>query len=264
MNVWRRQLVGNRTVSEWGNTFGITLEDFQRLLLCSPQKSIASSRPLSSMFYYDIKIGLCIFSSHSSIPTWKIPQATEPGGLQSMGSQSRTRLSSHKHKHTFSPPRNTPSLKRWRAHFELEPVFFLGHHPLIPIFSLEAIHPVIFKYLTLSCISLWFFGFDMVLEVSIWVLSPFTIHITFYEDILFVCNHLKKFATYNRTSYRVLALSATRTSLLPDTLHFSNFIHEELVLQVQRYNLTLTTTELLRWSLSFLPTEIFLYSHFAN
>ena len=40
-------------------------------------------------------------ATHSSILTWRIPQTEEPGGLQSMGSQSQTRLkrlSSHAHK----------------------------------------------------------------------------------------------------------------------------------------------------------------------
>ena len=32
-------------------------------------------------------------ATHSSILDWKIPWMEEPGGLQSMGSQSRTRLS---------------------------------------------------------------------------------------------------------------------------------------------------------------------------
>ena len=32
-------------------------------------------------------------AAHSSILAWRIPQTEEPGGLQSMGSQSRTRLS---------------------------------------------------------------------------------------------------------------------------------------------------------------------------
>ena len=32
-------------------------------------------------------------ATHSSIHAWKIPWTEEPGGLQSMGSQSRTRLS---------------------------------------------------------------------------------------------------------------------------------------------------------------------------
>ena len=31
-------------------------------------------------------------AAHSSIPAWRIPQAEEPGGLQSIGSQSRTPL----------------------------------------------------------------------------------------------------------------------------------------------------------------------------
>ena len=38
-------------------------------------------------------------ATHSSIPAWRIPRTEEPGGLQSMGSQSQTRLkrcSAHK------------------------------------------------------------------------------------------------------------------------------------------------------------------------
>ena len=31
-------------------------------------------------------------ATHSSIPAWEIPQTEEPGRLQSMGSQSQTRL----------------------------------------------------------------------------------------------------------------------------------------------------------------------------
>ena len=33
--------------------------------------------------------------THSSILAWRIPWTEEPGGLQSMGSQSQTRLSDH-------------------------------------------------------------------------------------------------------------------------------------------------------------------------
>ena len=36
-------------------------------------------------------------ATHSSILAWRIPQTEEPGGLQSMGSQSRTRLSDFTH-----------------------------------------------------------------------------------------------------------------------------------------------------------------------
>ena len=32
-------------------------------------------------------------ATHSSIPAWKIPWTEEPGGLQSIGSQSHTHLS---------------------------------------------------------------------------------------------------------------------------------------------------------------------------
>ena len=35
-------------------------------------------------------------ATHSSIPAWAIPWTEEPGGLQSMGSQSLTQLSTHK------------------------------------------------------------------------------------------------------------------------------------------------------------------------
>ena len=34
-------------------------------------------------------------ATHSSIHAWKIPWTDEPGGLQSMGSQRRTQLSTH-------------------------------------------------------------------------------------------------------------------------------------------------------------------------
>ena len=36
-------------------------------------------------------------ATHSSILVWEIPWTEEPGELQSMGSQSRTRLSAHPH-----------------------------------------------------------------------------------------------------------------------------------------------------------------------
>ena len=36
-------------------------------------------------------------ATHSSILVWEIPWTEEPGGLQSMASQSRTRLSAHPH-----------------------------------------------------------------------------------------------------------------------------------------------------------------------
>ena len=36
-------------------------------------------------------------ATHSSILAWKVPWTEEPGGLQSMGLQSWTRLSTHAH-----------------------------------------------------------------------------------------------------------------------------------------------------------------------
>ena len=44
-------------------------------------------------------------ATHSSILAWRIPWTEEPGGLQSIGSQSRTRLqrpSIHAHMHQIS------------------------------------------------------------------------------------------------------------------------------------------------------------------
>ena len=45
-------------------------------------------------------------ATHSSIFAWKTPWTEEPGGLQSMGSQSQTwleRLGTHVHTHTHTP-----------------------------------------------------------------------------------------------------------------------------------------------------------------
>ena len=42
-------------------------------------------------------------STHSSILAWKFPWTREPGGLQPMGLQSWTQLSTHLHIHTRTP-----------------------------------------------------------------------------------------------------------------------------------------------------------------
>ena len=42
--------------------------------------------------------------NHSGILAWKIPGTVEPGGLQSMGSQSWTQLSLHVHVHIHTHP----------------------------------------------------------------------------------------------------------------------------------------------------------------
>ena len=40
-------------------------------------------------------------ANHSSVLAWKIPWTEEPGGMQSMGSQSQTRLSNTHFMHHF-------------------------------------------------------------------------------------------------------------------------------------------------------------------
>ena len=40
-------------------------------------------------------------ATHSSIPAWRIPWTEDPGGLQSMGLQSRTRLSNQEKQQNF-------------------------------------------------------------------------------------------------------------------------------------------------------------------
>ena len=40
--------------------------------------------------------------THSSILAWEIPWTEEPGALQSMGSQSQTRLSAQEHTRTHT------------------------------------------------------------------------------------------------------------------------------------------------------------------
>ena len=49
-------------------------------------------------------------ATHSSILAWRIPWREEPGGLQSMGSQSQTRLSKYTHIHTLHRQRRIYSL----------------------------------------------------------------------------------------------------------------------------------------------------------
>ena len=55
-------------------------------------------------------------ATHSSFLAWGIPCIEEPGGLQSMGSQSQTRLSEHRHTHTS-----------WRLDFLTLEVKVLSH-----------------------------------------------------------------------------------------------------------------------------------------
>ena len=45
-------------------------------------------------------------ATHSSTLAWRIPWTEEPGGLQSMGSQSQTRLSVQTRTHTHRYPGN--------------------------------------------------------------------------------------------------------------------------------------------------------------
>ena len=52
----------------------------------------------------------------SSFLAWGIPWTEEPGGLQSMGSQSQTRLSEHRHVYTL-----------WRLDFLTLEVKMLSH-----------------------------------------------------------------------------------------------------------------------------------------
>ena len=49
-------------------------------------------------------------ATHSSVLAWRIPGLGEPGGLPSMGSQSRTRLK------RLSSSSNTPYMPTWISH----------------------------------------------------------------------------------------------------------------------------------------------------
>ena len=54
-------------------------------------------------------------TTHSSILTWRIPWAEEPGGPQSIGSQSQTQLkqlSTHTHTHTQKRLRKTEEIAK--------------------------------------------------------------------------------------------------------------------------------------------------------
>ena len=53
---------------------------------------------IRSLGWEDLEKGTTT-AAHSSILAWRIPWTEEPGGLQSMGSQSRTQLSDFTHLH---------------------------------------------------------------------------------------------------------------------------------------------------------------------
>ena len=46
--------------------------------------------------------------THSSVPAWRTPRTEEPGGLQPMGSQSRTRLSDQAQAQALTPSPSFP------------------------------------------------------------------------------------------------------------------------------------------------------------
>ena len=71
--------------------------------------------------------------THSSLLAWKISWTGESGGLQSMGSQSRTRLSKHTHTHTHTHTR-THAHTLGHTHTRPPPL-----HPYVPCTSLSLI-----------------------------------------------------------------------------------------------------------------------------
>ena len=70
-------------------------------------------------------------TTHSSTIAWKIPWMEEPGGLQSMGSRSQTRLSSFTftfHFHALEKEMAThSSVLAWRIPGMAEPSGLWGH-----------------------------------------------------------------------------------------------------------------------------------------
>ena len=60
-------------------------------------------------------------ATHSNILAWEIPWTEEPGGLESMRSQSQTRLSDkHTHTHTHTHTHNTQALTTSKTQGELQ------------------------------------------------------------------------------------------------------------------------------------------------
>ena len=53
-------------------------------------------------------------ATHSSILSWRIPWTEEPGGLQSIGSQSRTRLK-RLSRHRYTLEAVSPGSVRWQG-----------------------------------------------------------------------------------------------------------------------------------------------------
>ena len=80
------------------------------------------------MYYLAMQLTILMWPAmaiHSSILVWKIPWMEEPGRLQSMGSQSRTRLSNFTftfHFHALEKEMATPSsVLAWRIPGTEEP-----------------------------------------------------------------------------------------------------------------------------------------------
>ena len=56
----------------------------------TPQLMGKNKREEGSVEMEDLGSAMCNVATHSSVLAWRIPRTEKPGGLQSMGSQSRT------------------------------------------------------------------------------------------------------------------------------------------------------------------------------
>ena len=123
-------------------------------------------------------------ATHSSILAWEIPWTEEPGGLQSMRSQSRTRLSTHAHTHTLSY--NLGTALRALLHSLPLSWWACGEQSIFICLSSRAIHSLYMlknpvpieaqtKYCSFSSINKWVYplSFSVLLVQLVWMIIFF-------------------------------------------------------------------------------------------
>ena len=91
-------------------------------------------------------------ATHSSILAWKMPWTEEPGGLQSRGSQSRTRLSTHS---TYTSTSSRPEAWKTQPPLKASPTLRHFFQPLKMVLLYDALKNLL---LLLSVTCLWYPG----------------------------------------------------------------------------------------------------------
>ena len=101
--LWKDSFIALSTMSKWIFWFSDTTTNIWASLVAQTVKTLPAmqeTRIRSLGWEYPLEKGM---ATHSSILAWGIPSTEEPGGLQSMESQSWTQLSTAQHSKSWSP-----------------------------------------------------------------------------------------------------------------------------------------------------------------